>query len=330
MVYWQKIMASTTIQNASNSSQHSNQMSVNPSERIAVLLTSYGGVQTYDKFTQYNKRASEYIAAKFAPIPSWLYSSVARILTLRDLFKWGYKHDHFTSPQNDIFEKQRSGIEQHLQEQWGKGVQVFTGFYFCEPFVEQVLAEIKDQGFNKILVFPLLVVDSVFTSSIAIEQVNQALEQETKKEEPWLKSVRYIPSFHDKPDYINFIIHQLEAEIAHHLGDRILPYQIGIIPACHGSPQKTQGLVTGLEDGQELYEQVRSQLINHYPLMSIGWINHKTPFLKWTEPTLKQAAQNLIKLGAKAIIFKPIASLAPLPTMLSKVVKGQNLPNYFI
>jgi len=299
-------MPSTTIQNATNLSQHPKQMSVNHPERIAVLLTSYGGVQTYDQFTQYNKRASEYIAAKFAPIPSWLYSAVARILTLRDLFKWGYKHEHFTSPQNDIFENQRRGIEQHLQEQWGEGVQVFTGFYFCEPFVEDVLVEIKNKGFNKILIFPLLVVDSVFTSSIAIEQVNQALEQETEAKEPWLKHVRYIPSFHNKPDYINFTTRQLEAEIDQHLDNKFLPYQIGVIPACHGSPQKTQGLVTGLEDGQELYEQVRSQLVNHYPLMSIGWINHETPFLKWTEPTLEQAAKNLIELGAKAIVFKPI------------------------
>lgn len=42
--------------------------------------------------------------------------------------------------------------KEHLQEQWGEGAPIFTGFYFCEPFVEQVLEEIKDKGFNKILV----------------------------------------------------------------------------------------------------------------------------------------------------------------------------------
>ena len=35
------------------------------------------------------------------------------------------------SPENEMFEKQRTGIEQQLQDRWGKQVQVFKGFYFC-------------------------------------------------------------------------------------------------------------------------------------------------------------------------------------------------------
>jgi ferrochelatase len=186
---------------------------------IAVLLTSYGGVEDYKNFVQYNRQASQYIAAKFAPIPQWLYPLAARILSIRDLYKWGYKHDHFISPQNKIFENQRRGIEKHLQEKWGENVQVFTGFSFFEPFVKKVLTQIKDKGFNKILIYPLLVVDSIFTSSIAVEQINQALAQ--LGSEDWLQDLRYIPSFHDHFDYINLIVHQLEEKMALHHGGMI-------------------------------------------------------------------------------------------------------------
>ena len=70
------------------------------------------------------------------------------------------------------------GIEQNLQEKWGDRVQVFKAFNFCAPFLpNQVLREIKAEGFDKLLIYPLLVVDSIFTSGIAVEQVNHALAQ---------------------------------------------------------------------------------------------------------------------------------------------------------
>jgi ferrochelatase len=274
------------------------------SKRVAVLLTGYGGVQDYQDFTEYNKRASEYIAAKFAPIPASLYPLVARILAVRDLFKWGYKHDHFTSPQNDVFEQQRAGIEQHLQERWGDAVQIFSAFYFCEPFVEQVVAEIQQQGFQQILIYPLLVVNSVFTSSIAVEQLNEVIRKQGG-EQPRFTDLRYIPSFADRPAYIDLMVRQVKEKINADLLD-MSPSQIGIVLLVHGGPQKSKGLVTGVEQGQQIYDRVQEQLVNHYPLISIAWINHKTPFVQWSKPTMKQAAKNLIDLGAKVLLFKPI------------------------
>ncbi|MFW6296176.1 MAG: ferrochelatase [Halothece sp.] len=275
-------------------------------DKVAVLLAGYGGVEKYDQFTQYNQRAEKYISGKFAPIPSFLYPLLARILTLRDLYKWKYKHSSFTSPQNDIFEKQRIGIEQLLQQQWGDSVTVFKGFYFCPPYLKDVMAEIKAQGFNKLLIYPLLVVKSIFTSDIAVQQVNEYLEDLNEKDETWPQSLRYLPSFSDRPDYINLLVSQIKEEIESTFGDRFSPSQIGIILETHGGPQKTQGLNTGVQGAQELYNQVQEKLINQYPLISVGWINHDTPFIKWTEPTLEEAGKNLIELGAKAILFKPI------------------------
>ncbi|MEB3336594.1 MAG: ferrochelatase [Leptolyngbyaceae bacterium] len=275
------------------------------SERVAVLLTSYGEVENYKGFIDYNRRASSYIASKFIPIPRWLYPVIARILAVQDWYKWGYEHDHFISPQNQLMEKQRAGIEQHLQEQWGDRIQVFKAFYFCPPFIESVLAEIQQQGFNKLLIYPLLVVNSVFTSSIAVEQVNQAMEHLRQGQSPWLKAVRYIPSFANQPAYIELMAHQVEAKITHELRETF-PTQIGIVLAVHGGPAQAQGLLTGAEEGQTLYEQVQAKLINQYPLISIGWINHDTPLMKWSEPDITHAGQNLIQLGAKVVLFKPI------------------------
>ncbi|MGH2414443.1 MAG: ferrochelatase, partial [Microcystaceae cyanobacterium] len=221
--------------------------------------------------------------------------------------EWGHQHHDFISPHNSIFEKQRAGIEKHLQAKWSEGVQVFKAFNFCAPFLpQQVLAEIKNQGFDKILIYPLLVVDSIFTSGIAIEQVNKALAQMAEGDEHWVKGLRYIPSFYNESAYIDLIAHLVEEKVTADLASAYLPSQIGIVLMNHGCPHKAKGFTSGITESQILYDLVREKLIYCYPLISIGWLNHDTPLIEWTQPNVEQAAQNLIQLGAKAVIFMPI------------------------
>jgi ferrochelatase len=275
--------------------------------RVAVLLMGYGEVESYEDFANYNEQALNLLTAKFAPVPTWIYPPLAKVLALFDRHEWGHQHHDFISPHNAIFEKQRAGIEHHLKHQWGENIQVFKAFNFCAPFLpKQVLAEIKQQGFQKILVYPLLVVDSIFTSGIAIEQVNKALSTMAEGDEHWLKALRYIPSFYNEPAYINLMAHLVEEKITTDLANAYLPSQIGIVLMNHGCPHKAKGFTSGIDESQALYELVREKLINRYPLISVGWLNHDTPLIEWTQPNATQAAQNLIQLGAKVIMFMPI------------------------
>ncbi|HAG80968.1 MAG TPA: ferrochelatase, partial [Cyanobacteria bacterium UBA12227] len=80
----------------------------------------------------------------------------------------------------------------------------------------------------------------------------------------------------------------------------------GIVLMNHGCPHKAKGFTSGILESEALYERVREQLIYKYPLISVGWLNHQTPLIEWTQPHAELAAKNLIDLGAKAIIFMPI------------------------
>ncbi|CAN1210136.1 Ferrochelatase [Tumidithrix helvetica PCC 7403] len=278
-------------------------------DRVAVLLAGYGEVQSYRDLSRYNQAASKYIAAQFVPIPDWLYPLAGKILALQDLYNFGVKHHQFHSPENEIFEKQRLGIEALLQERWGDRVQVFKGFYFCPPFVQQVVSDIIQQGFENLLIYPLLVVASAFTGAIAIEQVNEVIAAKAPLNHPQrapFKSVRYIPSFATEPTYIDLMVRQLKEALTKSLASGFFESQIGIVLTVHGGPDKAQGLLTGTIDGQALYDGVRSQVQQQYPLISIGWVNHDIPFTKWSQPDLKQAAKSLINAGAQAILFKPL------------------------
>ncbi len=277
------------------------------SDRVAVLLMGYGEVESYEDFANYNEQALNLLTAKFAPVPTWVYPPLAKLLAIFDLHEWQHQHDHFISPHNHIFEHQRANIEKKLQEKWGDRIQVFKAFNFCKPFLpEQVLTEIKAQGFEKILIYPLLVVDSIFTSGIAVEQVNNALESLTEGDAHWLKGLRYIPSFYNEPAYLDLMAKLVEEKIKKDLADKYLPSQIGIILLNHGCPHEAKGFTSGIDESQILYELVRERLIHRYPLISVGWLNHQTPLIKWTQPNAELAAKNLMELGAKAIIFMPI------------------------
>lgn len=267
----------------------------------------YGEVESYEDFANYNEQALNLLTATFAPVPTWIYPPLAKLLALFDRHEWGHQHHDFISPHNAIFEQQRAGIEKHLQAQWGERVQVFKAFNFCAPFLpHQVLAEIKNQGFDKLLIYPLLVVDSIFTSGIALEQVNKALSQLADEHDHWVKGQRYIPSFYNQPDYINLIADLVEEKITADLATAYLPSEIGIVLMNHGCPHKAKGFTSGITESQALYDLIRDRLISRYPLISIGWLNHDTPLIEWTQPNVEQAASNLIQLGAKTVMFMPI------------------------
>ena len=276
-------------------------------DRVAILLMGYGEVESYEDFANYNEQALNLLTAKFAPVPTWIYPPLAKLLARFDFHEWSHQHNNFISPHNKIFEEQRVGIEKELQKNWGDRIQVFKAFNFCAPFLpEQVLAQVKEQGFDKLLIYPLLVVDSIFTSGIAVEQVNQALSTLAEGEEHWLKGSRYIPSFYNEPAYIDLLAQMVEEKIADELAHTHLPSQIGVVLMNHGCPHKAKGFTSGIDESQALYERVREKLIYKYPLISIGWLNHDTPLIEWTQPNVKLAANNLIDLGAKAVVMMPI------------------------
>jgi ferrochelatase len=277
-------------------------------DRVAVLLMGYGEVESYEDFANYNEQALNLLTAKFAPVPTWIYPPLAQLLAVFDLHEWSHQHGNFISPHNAIFERQRAGIEQCLQQKWGDRVKVFKAFNFCAPFLpEQVLEDIQHEGFDKILIYPLLVVDSIFTSGIAVEQVNKALSHLTDhRSEHWVRGQRYIPSFYNEPAYIDLLARLVQDRIRQDVIQAHLPSQIGIVLMNHGCPFEAKGFTSGIDESQALYERVRERLIHRYPLISVGWLNHQTPLIKWTQPNAELAAKNLMDLGATAILFMPI------------------------
>jgi ferrochelatase len=271
------------------------------SSRVAVLLCGYGEVEDYDDFQDYNEKSFRLLVAKSIKFPDFSIPWLSRRLERSQRKEW-HAANHYHSPHNDIFERQRAGIAKSLKETYGDDVAVFKAYNFVEPFLpEQVLAEIRDQGFEKILVYPWLVVDSVFTSGLALQQINEALHPDGAS---WVKDIRYIPSFWERPDFQQLLVDHILDGVSPLL-ERHVPSQVGIVLCLHGCPLETKGMETGVRESTALYYAMQERLIGRFPLISPGWMNHPVPG-KWTTPDVDQAAKNLIGLGARALVFAPI------------------------
>lgn len=269
-------------------------------EKVAVLLCGYGEVEDYDEFAEYNERSFRLLVAKSIKFPDFSIPWLSRRLERQQRKEW-HAANHYHSPHNDIFERQRAGIETKLKETYGDDVAVFKAYNFVEPFLpDQVLTEIRDAGYERIVIYPWLVVDSVFTSGLALQQINEALHPDGE----WVKDLRYLPSFWERADFQELLVDHIEEGIAPLL-ERYVPSQVGLVLCLHGCPLETKGMETGVRESTALYYAMQERLVSRFPLISPGWMNHPVPG-KWTTPDVDQAAKNLIGLGARALAFAPI------------------------
>ena len=257
-------------------------------DKVAVLLCGYGEVDEYDEFAEYNERSFRLLVAKSIKFPDFSIPFLSRRLERSQRKEW-HAANHYHSPHNDIFERQRAGIEEALRAEYGTEVSVFKAFNFVPPFLpEDVLAEIRSQGFEKIIVYPWLVVDSVFTSGLALQQINGALAADPS----WVKGLRYLPSFWERPDFQQRLVDHIEQGVAPLL-EKYAPIQVGIMLCLHGCPLESKGFETGVRESEALSYSLQAKLNRRFPLVSQGWMNHPVPG-KWTTPVVDQAAKKLL------------------------------------
>ncbi|MFM7719498.1 MAG: ferrochelatase [Actinomycetota bacterium] len=266
--------------------------------RVAVLVTGYGEPEDHEGFLAWNELSFRHLVQKFARIPDRLIPFLSRRAEKKVRAEW-VAADGFTSPHNAIFEAQRAGIERNLRERFGDDVEVFKAFSFTpEHLPQRAIEAIRERGHEKLVLYPFMVVDSVYTSGVTVEQVNAALG------EGWPAAMRYLPAFDAREEFRDRLARHV-VEGAAPLLERFAPTQIGVVLTIHGLPLKSRGWETGLAASQALFEAVRDRLTARFPLISIGWMNHAQPG-PWTSPDVAVAAERLISLGARALLFAPI------------------------
>lgn len=271
------------------------------SGKVAVVLGGYGEPEHDHEHEKYNERALRLLVSKSIRFPEPIIPWMAKLLGARVRREWAHE-DHYHSPHNEIFEQQRAGIEKALAGRFGEGtVPVVTALNFSDGFLpDQVLSDLRRDGVDRLAVYPLEVLDSVFTSGLIVQQVNEALGGDGA----WVRDLRYLPSFANQVEFHRRLARHILERVAP-LRERYVPSQVGIMLLLHGCPLESKGHEVGIRESESLYWSVRELLVGRYPLVHIGWMNHPTP-ARWTAPDMETSADNLIELGARAIVFAPI------------------------
>ncbi len=268
--------------------------------RVAVLLCGYGEVEDNADLAEYNAKSLRLLVSKSVRLPERAVPFLSRRLARKAREEYE-RANRFVSPHNAIFERQRAALQVSLREMYGDRVEVFTALNFCEGYLpEQVLPGIREAGFDRLVIYPFLVVDSVYTGGLSLEQVNKALGSDGA----WVRELRYLPSFHDREGYHERLASHVRDGVAS-LRSRYASSQIGVVLLNHGCPYRAKGFETGIRDSRILYHAVKERLWHEFPSISVGWMNHPTPG-RWTQPDMLQAARNLVTTGARAIAFVPI------------------------
>ena len=143
--------------------------------RVAVLVCGYGEVEDNDELVEYNRRSIDLLVSKSLKVPARAVPFLSRRLAKRARAEYE-RANHFVSPHNAIFQRQRAGIGEALEERFGDRVGTFTAFNFCDGYLpEEVLPVIREAGYDRLVIYPLLVVNSVYTGGLSLEQVNTAI-----------------------------------------------------------------------------------------------------------------------------------------------------------
>lgn len=125
--------------------------------------------------------------------------------------------------------KQAALIKGQLGEMGLRNLVVDFAMRYGEPSVENVIARMREQGVERLLVLPLYPQYAASSSATALDQVFRALMK--LRNMPELRTVRH---FHDDPGYIRALAEQVRAHWREHgRGDKL-------VMSFHGVPRFTR------------------------------------------------------------------------------------------
>lgn len=279
----------------------------NPSKRVLVLAVSYGEPPVSRLWDQvrYSYQILRRLALKVAPIPKPLLPLIAFHRGWQRKQLWRY--ENYQSPLELITQQQAVSLSRALE---GRGAgtvfEVRAVFEFREPFLEGALREVAASRPDRLLILPLYAWDCDFTTGLVADAV-AAHEARHGKLSP---QPEYVSRFSEDDRLVElmarFVIEQLDAE-----GWDDSDYaSTGLLLGAHGTVlDGPQGVDTGLDVSQSLYERLAGRLEPEFAQVSVGWLNH-TRGGEWTSPDLASAAADLTRRGVRRAAYFPFGFLA--------------------
>jgi ferrochelatase len=289
--------------------------------KIGVLLVNLGTPDGYDKknMRKYlaeflsDKRVIEWSRALWYPI---LYGIVLNTRPKKSgaAYKSIWNTELDESPLRTITRSQSEKLAKAMAGD--SQVIVDWGMRYGNPSIASRLEALKDQGCERIVIFPMYPQYSAATTATVNDKAFEALMRMR-----WMPAVRTVPAYHDDPAYIDALAVSIESHLA-----RLDFEPEKVIASYHGIPQSyfRKG------DPYHCHCMKTSRLLNE----RLGWIPGRliTCFQsrfgpeEWLQPYTDKTIEALARDGVKDIaVFNPGFVADCLETLEEIAVEGAEI-----
>ena len=268
--------------------------------RVGVLLLNLGGPEKLEDVQPFLFNLfsdPEIIRIPFPALQkplAWFISS-RRAKTSQE----NYKEIGGGSPLRRITEEQGAALKEKLKDH-GKDAEVYIGMRYWHPFTEEAIAQIKQDGIEKLVVLPLYPQYSISTSGSSFRLLEQIWNEDSK-----LQGIDYtlIPSWYARPGYVNAMAGLIRTEL-----DKLPePDTAHIFFSAHGVP------TSYVEEFGDPYQReiehctdLIMQALGRPNAHTLAYQSRVGP-IEWLQPYTEDAIEELAQKGVKDLVVVPIS-----------------------
>lgn len=203
------------------------------------------------------------------------------------------------SPLREITEAQAKALETKLKLM-GQDAKIYIGMRYWHPFTEEAIAQIKNDGINKVVILPLYPQFSISTSGSSF----RVLEEMWSNDQA-LKAIKYtlIPSWYNHSGYLR----SMADLIAQELDKFPNPEQVHVFFSAHGVP------VSYVEEAGDPYQR-EIEACTRLIMQTLGRPNQytlayqsKVGPVEWLQPYTDDALKELGAEGIEDLVVVPIS-----------------------
>ncbi len=275
---------------------------------IDVICLAYGEPPQPDFLAQYRYSLSilKRLTSQVASIPGWLLPLISATRARKRCKQ--QKELNYQTPLESISRAFVKQLESVLSKTTKDPYRVSLIYEFRKPFLINHLKSCEENPPDQIILVPLYLADSTFTSGLSKKDVARyRLQNANASKIPHPVQVP-LPASDDH--FARIVSRHILAEAQKKGFLREELKNASLVLGAHGTlVEPPEGLDNGLEQTENHIHQVKAELEPVFKSIHYGWLNHKRGG-KWTEPDMEDLSRELEQKGEKLIFYYPIGFVA--------------------
>ncbi|ACF15019.1 ferrochelatase [Chloroherpeton thalassium ATCC 35110] len=285
-------------------------------KKFAVLISTYGEVEepTIENLLPNSKRIIQMVTCQIATISKMLHHAIAGFRSVKRRKTWtkaGYQ-----SRLNQINRQQMTLISQKIKPCLNTldepvDVDFFEAYYFVPPYLEDVVRQVNNNGYDEVIIISMLPIESAFSCGVACKIVMEELT------EPYLLNTHVVGSLWRDEQLVKIFTEHVFSKVRQ--TNFYYPKEkTGLILAAHGTLVRDGNgneppVPTGLKQTFEFFDLIKREILtdsrNCFQDVKLGCLNHKFGG-EWTHETMELAMQEFQVAGVENLALFPFGFFA--------------------